>query len=202
MMKINFSQLGQTLIDEDDKLGLIPSINNLNDLNIWEHENIIDGRRWALNKRVLNYYEIFDIDFLLLLHKKMFGKVWKWAGELRKSDKNIGCDYTQIRVELKKLCDDSQYWIENNIYSIQQIALIFHHKLVKIHLFSNGNGRHARLVCDCIIKKYSDSKNNIKKINWRANEIDSTTELRKKYVEALRQADKGDYNELFKMFLN
>ena len=64
MMKINFSQFGQTLIDEDDKLGLIPSINNLNELNIWEHENIIDGRRWALNKRVLNYYEIFDIDFL------------------------------------------------------------------------------------------------------------------------------------------
>jgi len=200
-MKINFFKLGQTLIDEDDKVGLIPSITNLSELNDWEHENIIEGRRWALNNRILNHYEIFDVDFLLLLHKKMFGKVWKWAGELRRSDKNIGCDYTQIRVELKKLCDDAKYWQANNIYSIAQIALIFHHKLVKIHLFANGNGRHARLVCDCIIKKFSTAKNEIKKINWRTNEIDSIEELRKKYIEALRKADKGDYQELFQMFL-
>ena len=69
-IKINFTEFGQTLIDEDDKLGLIPSISNLNELNSWEHENIIDGRRWAMNKRVLNHHEIFDVNFLLLLHKK------------------------------------------------------------------------------------------------------------------------------------
>lgn len=196
-MKINFVEFGQTSIDEDEKQALIPNINILEDLNIWEHENIIEARKWVLNSRVLSRYDIFDVDFLLKLHKKMFDKVWKWAGHLRASGKNIGCDPYQIRSELKNLCDDAKYWVERQTYSTEQLALVFHHRLVKIHLFANGNGRHARLVSDCIIKKFAPTK----KINWQGNGFKSGEELRKNYILALREADKGNYQSLFNLFL-
>ncbi len=151
-MKIKFIELGQTPIDDDEKQALIPNINTLEELNVWEHENIIEARKWALSPKVLSRYDIFDVDFLLKLHKKMFDKTWKWAGQLRTSDKNIGCDPNLIRIELKKLCGDARYWLDNQTYSTEQLALVFHHRLVKIHLFPNGNGRQARLVSDCIIK--------------------------------------------------
>ena len=198
MTKINFSKFGQTPIDEDEKQALIPSINNLEELNIWEHENIIEARKWALNPKTLERYDICDVEFLLKLHKKMFNKVWKWAGNFRTSGKNIGCDAHQIRTELKNLHNDTKYWFEHKTYSIEQIALIFHHRLVKIHLFPNGNGRHARLIADCIIKKFAPDK----KIDWQGKNFNSTDELRKNYVSALRKADKGNYLELFNLFIS
>lgn len=198
MMKINFVEFGQTPIDEDEKQALIPSISTMSELNVWEHENILDGRKWALNLRVLSLYDVFDVEFLLKLHEKMFGKVWKWAGQLRTSGKNIGCDPYQIRTELKHLCDDARYWLENKTYSIEQIALVFHHRLVKIHLFPNGNGRHARLVADCIIKKLEPNK----KIDWQGRDKMLSDELRKNYIFALRSADSGNYSELFRLFLD
>jgi Fic-DOC domain mobile mystery protein B len=196
-MKNNFVEFGQTPIDDDEKQALIPSLNTLEELNIWEHENIIEARKWALNSRVLSRYNVCDVEFLLKLHKKMFGKVWKWAGQFRISGKNIGCDPYQIRTELKTLCDDAKYWLEYQTYSIEQLALAFHHRLVKIHPFSNGNGRHARLVSDCIIKKLAPSK----KIDWQGRNLRSAEELRKSYILALRKADSGSYLELFDLFL-
>jgi len=197
-MKVNFVEFGQTPIDEDEKQALILSINTLKELNDFEHENIIDARKWVLNSRVLSRYNIFEVEFLLKLHQKMFDKVWKWAGKLRTSGKNIGCDPYQIRTELKNLCDDANYWLEHKTYPIEQLALVFHHRLVKIHLFANGNGRHARLVSDCIIKKFAPEQ----KINWQGNNFKSAEELRRNYILALRKADGGNYTELFNLFLN
>lgn len=198
IMKINFIKEGQTPIDEDEKFALIPNISTLEDLNLWEHENIIEAKKWLLNPRILGRYDIFALEFLLKLHEKMFNKTWKWAGTLRITDKNIGCDPTKIRTELKILYDDAEFWLENNSYSIKQLALVFHHRLVKIHLFPNGNGRHARLVADCIIQKLSREDNN--KINWQGKKHMSVDNLRKKYVLALRKADIGNYDELFDLF--
>lgn len=195
-MKINFFELGQTPIDDDEKLALIPHIDTLEELNIWEHENIIEARKWAMSSRVLKISDVFDLDFLVKLHKKMFNKTWKWAGNLRASNKNIGCDFYQIRTELKNLSDDIKFWLEKNTYNAKQLALIIHHRLVKIHLFPNGNGRHARLAADCILKKLDSTK----KIDWEGKNFRSSEELRKKYITALRSSDKGDYRELFWIF--
>lgn len=197
-MKINFIEFGQTPIDEDEKQALIPSINTLKELNYFEHENIIDARKWVLSSRVLARYDIFEAEFLLKLHQKMFGKVWKWAGQLRNSGKNIGCDPYQIRTELKNLCDDAKYWLKHQTYPIEQLALVFHHRLVKIHLFANGNGRHARLASDCIVKKFAPNK----KIDWQGKNHASANELRKNYILALREADRGNYSVLFSLFSN
>lgn len=157
-----YYSVGQTPIDEDEKLALIPDLSTLDELNRWEQENIIDGRKWAMSSNVLKRNNIFTFDFLARLHQKMFDKTWKWSGQIRKSNKNIGCETYEILPEVKRLNQDAIYWLENNTYSIEELALIYHHRLVKIHLFPNGNGRHARLVADCIIKKYQAQN----KIKW------------------------------------
>lgn len=195
---LEFTKFGQTPIDEDEKLGLIPSLTSLEELNIWEQENIIEGRQWALNSSVLKRNDIFDVAFIIKLHEKMFDKTWAWAGEFRKTNKNIGCEPYEIRIELKKLYDDVAFWIDNKNYSILELALVFHHRLVKIHCFANGNGRHARLVADCIVKKYQPTV----KIAWDANNLFEEEQLRKKYILALQAADRTDYSLLFTLFLD
>lgn len=178
--------LGQTPVDEEEKLGLIPSIITRTDLDIWEQENILEARNWLINNAILSKYDIFREVFILNLHKRMFNHVWKWAGNYRKSNKNIGIEYYEIPFHLRQLLDDARFWIENHTYNIADLATIFHHRLVKIHLFANGNGRHARLMADAIITKYKGQN-----LSW-GNQSDLTKpdEIRKRYIAALREADR------------
>jgi len=138
--------------------------------------------------------DFLDDFFLRELHKKMYGDVWTWAGKYRQSDKNIGVDWTRISVSLRSLLDDVKYQIENKTYSEIEIAVRFHHRLVWIHLFPNGNGRHARVLADFLIKKINGGV-----FQWGGGDIRnyaSASEMRQKYISALRLADKGNYQPL------
>lgn len=184
--------VGQTPLDEDEKQGLIPNLITRSDLDNWEQENILEARKWLVNHSILTKYEIFREPFILDLHKRMFKQVWKWAGTFRKSNKNIGVEYFQIPQELRILLNDSRYWLENKTYSITDLAIIFHHRLVKIHLFANGNGRHSRLMADSIIIKYKGDA-----LSWGSNsDLTKPDEIRERYINALRKADKGDYKPI------
>lgn len=183
---------GQTPLDEDEKQDLIPTILTRADLDRFEQENIIEARRWVMQKSVLARQDIFTDKFLLALHKRMFGQVWKWAGTYRRSNKNIGVDYYQIPTELHKLLGDTKYWLEHQTYEISDLAIIFHYRLVKIHLFPNGNGRHARLCADLICAKYGGEE-----LTWGGKvDLVTASETRKAYINALIKADNGDYNPL------
>jgi Fic-DOC domain mobile mystery protein B len=180
---------GQTPLDEMEKLDIIPNIIIREDLDRFEQENIIDAREWVIQKSVLSRHHIFTEKFLSMLHKRMYGQVWKWAGSYRKSNKNIGVHYYLISIELHKLLDDANYWLEHNIYPADQLAIIFHHRLVKIHLFPNGNGRHARLCADAIIAKYGGQK-----LTWGGStHLTKPDKIRKDYIAALQEADRGNY---------
>jgi Fic-DOC domain mobile mystery protein B len=183
---------GQTPLDEDEKQDLIPSIIAREDLDAFEQENILEARQWVMQKSVLSRQEVFTEKFILNLHKRMYGHVWKWAGKYRKSNKNIGCEYYLIPTELRQLLDDAKYWIENNSYTTTELAVIFHHRLVKIHLFPNGNGRHSRLCADVIIAKYDGDK-----LSWGGNlDLTKPDKIRKQYITALQKADGGNYEPL------
>ena len=122
----------------------------------------------------------------------MYSNVWKWAGKYRKSNKNIGVEYYTITIALRELLEDAKFWLQHDTYCISDLAVIFHHRLVKIHLFANGNGRHARLYADVIVSKYSDAK-----LSWGNNEaLYEANQVRTQYILALRAADKGDYGPL------
>jgi len=111
---------------------------------------VLEGSTWALRSRERN---ILSERFVRELHKRMFGSTWAWAGAFRTTEKNIGVDPAQIAVRLRDLLEDVRYWIEHNTYPVDEIALRFHHRLVVIHPFPNGNGRHARLMTDVLLKR-------------------------------------------------
>jgi Fic-DOC domain mobile mystery protein B len=140
---------GATPLDPDEAEGLIPThIKTLIELNEWEQNNILIAVNWAFSHQ---RKDILTIEFIKMLHKKMFGRTWKWAGTFRKSNKNIGVDWPLIVNELGMLLKEVEYQLNNNTYSVKEIAVRFHHKLVLVHCFANGNGRHARLMIDILL---------------------------------------------------
>jgi Fic-DOC domain mobile mystery protein B len=193
---------GQTLLDEDEKRDLIPYITTREELNRFEQENILEARLWVMQKSVYLKVNLFSEGFLKNLHKRMYGQVWKWAGTYRTSNKNIGVDRFLISGELNQLLGDAKYWLENRTYSYQELAIVFHHRLVKIHLFPNGNGRHARMLGDVICAKYKARPLSWGLLQYNEGTIDKETLLRKSYIEALRAADKGEYEALIQFAKN
>lgn len=144
---------GQTPLDEDEKDGLlIPTIATREELDEFEQNNIEDAVQWVLNKS-FKIEAILTEKFVRNLHKRMYGNIWAWAGIFRKTDKNLGIDKWQIPTALKHLCDDALFWIQNETFTPDEIALRFKHRIVSIHCFANGNGRHSRLMADVIISK-------------------------------------------------
>ena len=129
--------------------GLIPAhITQRNELNEFEQRGVEEGDRWSFSRR----RDLLSERFIRTLHKRMFGRVWRWAGTFRKTEKNIGVvDPAQIPTQLRLLLDDTRYWIEHKTYGPDEICVRFHHRLVAIHPFTNGNGRHARLMADLLI---------------------------------------------------
>lgn len=185
---------GQTPIDEDEKEGLlIPTISTRGELNEFEQANIEQAIEWTLKTR-FNKVEFLTEDFLLLVHKKMFNEVWEWAGTKRKTNKNIGVDKFQISIEIKKLIEDCNYWIDNNIYGSDEIAVRLSHRLVKIHLFPNGNGRHSRLIADILISKIFSKP----VFSWGRSDLSKGNTVRREYLEALHYADNDNYKPLIK----
>jgi Fic-DOC domain mobile mystery protein B len=181
---------GATPLDYDELKGLLPThITTRSELDFLEMENINQAIIWSEN---LKTTDILSIKFICNLHKKMFSNVWKWAGKFRKSQKNIGIPYIQIEVELQTLCDDAQAWAEYNTYSPDDFAARFHHRLVFIHPFSNGNGRHARLMADLILEKLFTTE----VFSWGGESIVNHNKTRKEYIKALKIADEHDYSLL------
>jgi Fic-DOC domain mobile mystery protein B len=143
---------GATDLDPDELTGLIPThLIHQFELNQWEQMNISKAVQWLTSKKSKN---VLSEEFCRQLHKKMFDETWSWAGTFRRTDKNIGVDWTQISVSLKNLLEDTQYWMAHDVYSTNEIGARFHHKLVLVHCFANGNGRHARLMTDALMMEY------------------------------------------------
>ena len=179
-----------TPIDPDEALDLIPKhISTQADLNAWEEMNIVEGANWVARQKII---QGLDEGLVREMHSRMFNKTWLWAGTFRKSAKSIGIDWTQIAVALKNLLDNTAYQIENQAVPIDEIVVRFHHQLLLIHAFPNGNGRHARLIADALIVNLGG-----KRFSWGGNTSIATLGLtRQNYLSALRAADKGDIKPL------
>ncbi len=179
---------GATPIDENEAAGLIPGhITTQPELNEWENQNILHAEQWGFSRR---RRDILSLGFVQELHRRMFDETWQWAGQFRRSDKNIGVAWEQISVEVRKLLDDVRFWLEASTYSIQESAVRLHHRLVWIHPFVNGNGRHARLYADLVLYNHG-----LPRIDWGGGSGPEGP-ARKQYIEAMRAADRGDYGPL------
>lgn len=185
---------GQTPIDEDEKEGLlIPTITTREELDEFEQNNIEEAMLWIFNKS-FNKKTILTEKFVCNLHKRMYKDVWRWAGKFRKTNKNLGVDKWQISKALRSLCEDTLFWIENEIFTPDETALRFKHRIVSIHCFPNGNGRHSRLMADIIISKiYKKSL-----FSWGSKNLTHENNSRSIYLKAIKSADNGDFKPLLK----
>jgi Fic-DOC domain mobile mystery protein B len=175
-----------------EREGLLQSwITNRSDLNEAEQENIVKGTSWANGRRSFKPVDLMNEEFAKTLHKQMFGDVWKWAGTYRQSERNIGIEPYRIPTEMAALFDDARYWVDNKTHPADELAVRVHHRLVAIHPFPNGNGRHARLLADLLIDRLGG-----KLFSWGGSSLNNVGELRSKYIAALKAADGNDIGPL------
>ncbi|MBY4633037.1 mobile mystery protein B [Rhizobium croatiense] len=181
-----------TPLEPQEREGLLQSwITHRNDLNEAEQENIVKGAAWGRGRRRMPVDKVLTEDFMRTLHRRMLGEVWQWAGRFRATERNIGIQAYRIPVELAALLADVRYWIEHETFAADEIAIRFHHRLVAIHPFPNGNGRHARLAADLLVEKL-----NKEPFSWGSGSLSDMGDLRMRYVAALQAADNHDIGPL------
>lgn len=181
---------GATPIDPDETEGLLLThITTHKELDRWEQDNILKALAWLEKTKPK---DILNETFIRKLHKRMFGNVWKWAGIFRQSDKNIGGRWYQISTDLKDLCDDTGLWVDRRSEPLDEIAVRFHHRLVSIYPFPNGNGRHARLMADLLLENILDRP----LFTWGSISLSNASDTRQQYISALQAADAHDYQLL------
>lgn len=173
-----------TPLTPEERNGLIPTyITARNELNELEQRNIAEADGWAFARK----RKILDEAFLKGLHRRMFNQVWRWAGKYRTTERNLGVTHYRIQPELWQVIDDVQYWIENQTYAPDELAVRFHHRLVFVHPFPNGNGRWSRLAADLLITRQGGSR-----FSWGGANLQNATDVRRSYIDALHAADKHD----------
>jgi Fic-DOC domain mobile mystery protein B len=186
---------GATPIDPDEARGLIPAHLTLQrELNEYEEANILEATEWLIGRR---RGDPLDDQFVHNVHRRMFSHTWLWAGEARRSAKNIGVPWFEIPVRLHQMLGDARTQIEYKAYSPVEIAARYHHRLVSIHVFPNGNGRHARLMADLLLMQLEGHR-----FEWGRGSLAAAGELRARYIAALQAADGGDCRPLLEFLAN
>jgi Fic-DOC domain mobile mystery protein B len=157
-------------------------------LDEWELSNILDGERWAFSDRRA---DLLEPSFIRELHRQMFGRTWRWAGRYRLTERNIGVAPPEIATAVQILCADVREQLESGAFGLDEIAARFSHRLVSIHPFANGNGRHSRTIADLLLVQQSAAR-----FSWGAAVLHHENDARQSYLQALRRADQGDYGPL------
>jgi Fic-DOC domain mobile mystery protein B len=181
---------GASPLDPDAQAGLIPALSTQAELNEFEERNILAADRWARRSRALRV-DYPNVTALKLLHRRMFDQTWRWAGEFRRVDTNIGIDWHRIPMELHGHCENTRAWIAYRSYPWDELAVRFHHELVLIHPFPNGNGRHGRLATDILLRQHGQ-----RPFTWGSQSLVAAGAARREYIAALREADAGLFARL------
>ncbi len=182
---------GETPIDIS---GLkISGVKNRQELSVVEAENVRKAIVKYLGGSLTRRTAKFDLTWMLKLHREMFGDVWKWAGEVRTADLNLGSSWHQVTAQLHNLCADLIYW-ETHWPDVVEQAAHLHHHAVQIHPFLNGNGRWARLLANIWLKLHK-----LPLTEWPEDAIGMTSVIRDDYLAAIRAADLGDFAPLIEL---
>ena len=184
-----------TPLTEEVLEGLIPSwVTTRADFNEVEARNAVAGYDWIRSTRP-TAGEILTTDFVQELHLRMFGEVWRWAGTYRRTETNIGVDWWTISVAVMRLVDDFSHRLgcgaSGESAEIDLVCVEYHHRMVKIHPFPNGNGRHARACGDALAMALDRPA-----FSWGRASIVTDKLTRSSYIGAIRNADEGDLETL------
>ena len=183
---------GATELTPDELRGLkVPGITTHDELNEVEAVNIEQGLLW-LDRRPKTFNLLTDYS-AKEVHLRLFGDVWRWAGEYRLTEKNIGVSVWLVSTEMRYCLDDAKIWIDREVYPLPELLARIHHRLVQIHPFPNGNGRWSRIMTDELLRGIDADQF----INWSKDGSLQTENLhRQRYIDALRAADQHDFDPL------
>lgn len=188
MTRLHEEPADATPLTPEEREGLIPSHVTLRrELNELEQQNILTADTWVFARK----HDPLKEAFARSLHRRMFGEVWRWSGTYRKSNKNISVDREHIQLRLGEALDDVKYWAEHKTYPSDEIAVRFHHALVFIHPFPNGNGRWSRLMADILAVRLGRPR-----FTWGSSGLRDGDKTRRAYIEALKAADSHDFTLL------
>lgn len=180
---------GATPLNTEEEEGLRPThIVTVQQLNEWEHLNILTAEEWVLSRR---RSDILKDSFVRELHRRMFDKTWTWAGKYRRSDKNIGVPWPGIAEAVRNMCEDVRTWMKHDVFPPIETAVRLHLRSVQIHPFPNGNGRHARLLADALLHSLDH-----RQLSWGSVDLQLRGAVRERYISALKKADGGDVRPL------
>jgi len=188
-MRIEYPD-GATPLDEDYRQDLIPDIQLQAELNEFEQKNIVEALMWASHNSRFSKV-LLSSQGLCELHRRMFDSTWRWAGRYRRRDTTIGIAWHQIPENIVLICQDAEYWVANHVYDWNELVVRFHHRLVTIHPFPNGNGRHARLVANLML-----GYNGQPVLPWGGAHLEKKGKARSEYISALQEADRFSYDRL------
>jgi Fic-DOC domain mobile mystery protein B len=181
---------GNTPLTAEDAERLIPDISTKRELDEFERANILQAQTWAFGPRTMNARNPLDEIYVRELHRRMFNGTWQWAGTYRLREVNRGCQPREIITRMGNLLADVAYWIERNTFSLDEIAVRFHHRLVgPIHAFPNGNGRHARMIADVVVVKQGGTR-----FTWGGANLSAVGTARNTYLNALYALDENENN--------
>ena len=192
-MNLFVEEDGNTPLSPQEQNDLIPDLSTKEELNEWERQNIVEAYAWVFERRNLRRFDPLTEAYLRELHHRMFDQTWKWAGAYRSTEKNIGIAHYQIREALGVLLGDTRYWLQHQTFPADEVAVRFHHRLVWIHPFANGNGRHARIMADILVERQGRPA-----FTWGGASIVQPGQFRSRYIHALRAADKSDLGPILK----
>lgn len=179
-----------TLLSADEQDALIPThVSTKVELNQWEALNIAHAHEWLSRRRPS---AVLSAEFLRELHVRMFGDTWTWAGTFRRTDNNISLHaWANVPMLVRDLVDNTQTRYDacdKTPTSVDEVATRFHHEVVRIHPWPNGNGRHARLATDLLLEQWGRPP-----FAWGSGaDLAAIGKQRAAYIEALRCADAGD----------
>lgn len=178
------NRYNDTPVDPDDAVAFIDGVafeskadlydaeaQALSDLRSQLYEAIADGS--------LDASDITGRFTLEKMHELANRSIWTWAGQIRRKGLNVGAPPEHIREQLYGTLDTLTWQVENmTAHSLtpEQIAMRAHHQLVKIHPFTDGNGRITRLFADVLLLALTGDR----VFDWTEAE---------EYFEALREAD-------------
>lgn len=180
---------GATPLDPDEAAGLLARhIATQRELNEWEQENIL-----AATRALWTGAPVDPLDEIAVraVHGRMFDRTWQWAGTYRHSNKNLGVEWQQVPVRVRELVDDARWWRDHTTYEPVELAVRLHHRMVFIHPFANGNGRHARLLADLLLHHLG-----LPALSWGRASLTEHGDTRERYIAALQRADAGDVTPL------
>lgn len=191
------TRYGQTPLDLDAFEFLTAryqGIRTLAQLNEAEAQNIEKAMGW-LERQSINTPELLHQSMFRLLHGRMYGDVWTWAGTYRARETNIGIEPSTISHQLEIVLGNTLWQVENPDAAkntdthLTELGVRLHRSLTAIHPFPNGNGRHARLFTE----QFADIVGlPAETFTWGFRTYSDPELARNDYLDALRHADMTD----------